>query len=143
MMRSVSFVERLELEFTGNLLQNSLVLGDADNDGFNELLMGTASGELYIFKGKHTKPWMVSSGLGMITCIGVSDILNTGRNSVIVLSSEGWCYIFNLSKPQVNEVRIKELSRQDKTGQILLSYCCDSTDAPGQGPYIGEMYTVY
>ena len=32
-MRSVVFVERLELDFEGNLFANAVMLGDVDNDG--------------------------------------------------------------------------------------------------------------
>lgn len=33
MMRSISFVKRLELEFPGNHFSHALSLGDVDNDG--------------------------------------------------------------------------------------------------------------
>ncbi len=33
MMRSVSFVDRLELEFSGNHFSDALALGDVDADG--------------------------------------------------------------------------------------------------------------
>ena len=33
MMRSVSFVDRLELEFSGNHFAHALTIGDVDSDG--------------------------------------------------------------------------------------------------------------
>ena len=32
MWRNVSFVDRIELDFSGNLFNNAIVLGDVDND---------------------------------------------------------------------------------------------------------------
>lgn len=34
-MRSVVFVEKIELDFSGNIFANALVLGDVDNDLVN------------------------------------------------------------------------------------------------------------
>lgn len=51
-MRAISLVNRLEFEFTGNVVRNALCLGDVDNDGCNELVVGSESGEVCIFKVK-------------------------------------------------------------------------------------------
>lgn len=37
MMRSVSFVDRLELEFSGNHFLHALALGDVDSDGVSRM----------------------------------------------------------------------------------------------------------
>lgn len=49
-MRAVSFVKRLQWELPGTVFRHGLTIGDVDNDGDNELIVGTAEGELYIFK---------------------------------------------------------------------------------------------
>ncbi|CAH1785778.1 unnamed protein product [Owenia fusiformis] len=93
-MRTVSFVERLEFDFPGNLFNQALGVGDVDNDKCNEIVAGNMNGELMVFKGRDSKPWRKASDLGMITCIGVGDICNKGKNMLVSLSAEGWCHIF-------------------------------------------------
>ena len=50
-MRTVSFVGRVNLEVHGGVSPSALALVDVDNDGENELVVGTETGDLYIFKG--------------------------------------------------------------------------------------------
>lgn len=49
-MRAISLVNRLEFDFGGNVARKAITLGDVDNDGNNELVIGNESGELVIFK---------------------------------------------------------------------------------------------
>lgn len=49
-MRAISLVNRLEFDFGGNVVRNGITLGDVDNDGNNELVVGNEAGELVIFK---------------------------------------------------------------------------------------------
>lgn len=49
-MRAVSFVKRLQWDLPGTVCRHGLTIGDVDNDGDNELVVGIAEGELYIFK---------------------------------------------------------------------------------------------
>ncbi|CAI8001739.1 KICSTOR complex protein ITFG2 [Geodia barretti] len=103
MMRSVSFVDRLEFEFAGNHSSHGLCLGDVDGDGLNELVVGSVDGVLAIFKEiKNTKPWRKCSDLGMITSVAVGDILNKKKNLVIVSTTEGLCHIFDFHQNQTN-----------------------------------------
>lgn len=50
MMRAISLVDRLEFDFAGNVLRSAITLGDVDNDGCNELVVGGENGELALFK---------------------------------------------------------------------------------------------
>lgn len=54
-MRAISLVNRLEFDFGGNVVRNGVKLGDVDNDGNNELIVGNEAGELVIFKVKFTR----------------------------------------------------------------------------------------
>lgn len=49
-MRAISLVNRIEFEFRGNVARNAVVLGDLDNDGCNELVIGSDNGKVAIFK---------------------------------------------------------------------------------------------
>ena len=54
MMRSVSFVDRLELEFSGNHFAHALTIGDVDSDGVR-----TYS---WLCGGKHTELGLLGGG---------------------------------------------------------------------------------
>lgn len=93
--RTVSFVPHLDLEVDGGkVLPHALLLADVDNDGGNELIVGTTEGCLYVFRGHKTTPCCKLTGLGFVTCIAVGDIRNEGKNSVILLNAEGICYVY-------------------------------------------------
>lgn len=49
-MRAISLVKKIEFEFSGNVVRNALTLGDVDNDGCNELIVGNQNGDIAIFK---------------------------------------------------------------------------------------------
>lgn len=91
-MRSVSFVKCFELPFVGNIHQNALALGDVDNDGNNELIIGNTNGNMSIYKEQNCVQTIEK--LGMITAVGVGDVLNCGSNVLVVVSGDGWCRIF-------------------------------------------------
>nr|CAD7438484.1 unnamed protein product [Timema bartmani] len=92
-MRAVCFVNRLEIDLSGNVFSNALAFGDVDNDGQNEFIVGDTSGELVVFKGGNI--WQQLSGLGMITAVSVGDVLNLGFNALIAVSGDGWCHILS------------------------------------------------
>ncbi len=102
-MRSVAlpFTE-ITFDFAGNVAQNAIFLGDVDNDGHFELVVGNAGGELAVFKGGNcpspspVAPWRRCTGLGQITAVCVGDLTNEGRNSLVALSADGWCYVFDV-----------------------------------------------
>ncbi|XP_073476598.1 KICSTOR complex protein ITFG2 isoform X2 [Aquarana catesbeiana] len=82
-MRSLSYVQRAVLEFSGSLFPHALCLGDADNDSLNELILGDTSGKLHVYKNDESKPWITR-------CC-------TGMNLVVAVSAEGWFHLFDLS----------------------------------------------
>lgn len=96
-MRSLSYVQRAVLEFSGSLFPHALCLGDADNDSLNELILGDTSGKLHVYKHDQSKPWITRCCTGMLTCVGVGDVCNKGKNVVVAVSAEGWFHLFDLS----------------------------------------------
>ncbi|XP_062849807.1 KICSTOR complex protein ITFG2 isoform X2 [Trichomycterus rosablanca] len=96
-MRSLSFVQRVCLDFTGSLFPHAICLGDADNDSLNELVVGDTSGKLYIYKNDDSKPWLTRTCVGMLTCVGVGDVCNKGKNLVVAVGAEGWFHLFDVS----------------------------------------------
>ncbi|ORY96683.1 hypothetical protein BCR43DRAFT_563934 [Syncephalastrum racemosum] len=106
-MRTISLVNRLKWSFSGNMNPHALVLGDVDNDGYNEFVIGNLSGDLAIFKGECSQglPTFMCRGLGTITCIAVGDVRNCGKNSVVCINAEGHAHIFDIPRqhPVENE----------------------------------------
>ncbi|KAK1789595.1 hypothetical protein P4O66_015495 [Electrophorus voltai] len=96
-MRSLSFVQRVCLDFAGTLFPHAICLGDADNDSLNELVVGDTSGKLYIYKNDESKPWITRTCVGMLTCVGVGDICNKGKNLVVAVGAEGWLHLFDIA----------------------------------------------
>ncbi|XP_076064601.1 KICSTOR complex protein ITFG2-like [Oratosquilla oratoria] len=94
-MRVVAYVEHLEFEFEGNIVKNAICLGDVDNDGQNELVVGSENGNLALFKGENKRPIRTASDLGMVTAIAVGDLLNVGRNVLVVVTGCGYVYIYD------------------------------------------------
>ncbi|XP_058415044.1 KICSTOR complex protein ITFG2 isoform X3 [Diceros bicornis minor] len=64
-MKSVSYVQRVALEFSGSLFPHAICLGDVDND--------------------------------TLTCVGVGDVCNKGKNLVVAVSAEGWFHLCDLT----------------------------------------------
>ncbi|XP_023931939.1 KICSTOR complex protein ITFG2 isoform X2 [Lingula anatina] len=70
----------------------------------NELVVGNIDGELSVFKGGDLqKPWARASDLGTITCVGVGDVCNTGRNLLVSHSSAGGFYLFDFRKDKKSQ----------------------------------------
>ncbi|KFZ52231.1 Integrin-alpha FG-GAP repeat-containing protein 2, partial [Podiceps cristatus] len=65
----------------------------------NELVVGDTNGKLYVYKNDDSKPWVVRSCQGMLTCVGVGDVCNKGKNLVVAVSAEGWFHLFDLTSP--------------------------------------------
>lgn len=91
-MRAISLVNRIEFEFRGNVARNAIVLGDLDNDGSNELVIGSDNGKVAIFKGR--RKFQVISNLSFVSCIAIGDIFNEKQNNLVIVTADGWCYIY-------------------------------------------------
>lgn len=96
-MREISFVKRLKFRFNGSVAKNALVIGDADNDQHSELVCANLQGDLAIFKGKSPDSYAYSSNLGMVTACIIGDVINSGKNYVAAINTEGWLFIFDVN----------------------------------------------
>jgi len=95
-MRSVTFVDRLTLDISGDIAQHAISLGDVTGDGDHELVVGTDTGELFVFKGGSGVIWRKCSDLGFISAVGVGDLLSLGHSVIVVVSGCGWLNILDL-----------------------------------------------
>lgn len=102
-MRVASFVNFLEFEFEGNIIKNAICLGDVDNDGQNELIVGNENGALAVFKGENPRPIRYSTDLGMISAVAVGDVFNSGSNALVVVTGCGYCYIYDFEEDKLGE----------------------------------------
>jgi hypothetical protein len=93
-MKTLSLVDCLELKFSGSILKEALCLGDVDNDGASELVVGNSDGELFIFKDD--KCICRAFDLGCIAAVAVGDLLNINKNVTVVITTEGYCHVFDI-----------------------------------------------
>uniref|UniRef100_A0A6Q2ZPB3 Integrin alpha FG-GAP repeat containing 2 n=1 Tax=Esox lucius TaxID=8010 RepID=A0A6Q2ZPB3_ESOLU len=99
-MRSLSYVQRVSLDFTGTLFPHAICIGDADNDSLNEIIVGDTSGKLHVYKNDDSKPYMTRTCRGMVsgfTITNYSFVLLTHQNFVVAVGAEGWFHLFDLS----------------------------------------------
>ncbi|XP_057323821.1 KICSTOR complex protein ITFG2-like [Microplitis mediator] len=132
-MRAVNFVQRLQWDINGNVLTHGIVIGDVDNDGDNELVVGTSEGELYIFKG--TEVWHKTTGLGLISCVAIGDIFNYGRNALVVVCGDGWVHIYYSPRsvnPSTNTITNSQVINKeflDKIGGINFDHFSNTVES--------------
>lgn len=108
-MRVASFVNHLEFELEGNINKNAICLGDIDNDGQNELIVGNEKGGLAVFKGECHRPVRVGTDLGMVSAVAVGDVFNSGRNVLVVVTGCGYCYIYDFEDDHLGESTEKKV----------------------------------
>ena len=97
--RCCSVGRRLEMEdFRGNVMPAAVCLADVDNDGTNELVVGSTDGELAVYKGLEKRSaWRRAEGLGSIACCAAAEgLLWAGHCSLAVITVEGWLHLFHL-----------------------------------------------
>ncbi|KAF9358228.1 integrin alpha FG-GAP repeat-containing protein 2 [Mortierella sp. AD094] len=97
--RHVSLVQKLRWHVSGNISPTAFAIGDVEGHGDNAFVIGNLVGDLFIFKGNHPEglPWLTCKGLGTITAVTIGDIRNWGKNSIVVMSAEGLCHIFDIA----------------------------------------------
>ncbi|KAA0195369.1 hypothetical protein HAZT_HAZT010094 [Hyalella azteca] len=92
------------------MYKNAVTLGDVDNDGLNELVVGNDKGDLAIFKGENHVPVRWASDVGLVSSIAVGDVVNLSRNVLLVITSCGNCSIYDFSNDSIKETdKRKEL----------------------------------
>ncbi|KAH1011289.1 hypothetical protein HUJ04_000695 [Dendroctonus ponderosae] len=125
-MRAISLVKKIEFEFAGNVSRNALTLGDVDNDGCIELVIGNNEGEVAIFKG--TERLQTISDLTFIACVAVGDVKNEDKNSLVVVTADGWCYIYDV----LSETPDVSLDEPITINEAEMGESIDEVDGQGQ-----------
>jgi hypothetical protein len=77
MMRSVELDAHFTFNFPGSVDTNAICVGDFDNDGENELIMGNTKGELAIFKGTQV---IISMNGSLVHEISINNTVGVARN---------------------------------------------------------------
>eukprot|EP00111_Clytia_hemisphaerica_P006848 TCONS_00019798-protein len=101
-MRSISLVNKLEVDYKGSLFKSAICLVDIDEDGLNELCVGFTNGELHAYKGLDTtKPWKLSKGLGSLVVLCGGHVRSKDETLLCALDSEGRCNLFDVKEEHV------------------------------------------
>lgn len=90
-MRAVRFVKRLEWELPGTVFRHGLTIGDVDNDGDNELVVGTAEGDIFIFKVIGSFQVLICIIFAVMANLKIDKFINprtTSRNRCLTQASD-------------------------------------------------------
>lgn len=112
-MREVSFVKKLRFNFKGSVTKRALVIGDADNDQHNELVCANLIGDLAVFKDRNPEKVAYAQKLGMVTACVVGDVVNSGRNHIAAINTDGWLFIFDVLSRGVDSHNDSPLSTME------------------------------
>ncbi|KAG9072533.1 integrin alpha FG-GAP repeat-containing protein 2 [Linnemannia hyalina] len=92
--RQVSLVQKLRWHVSGNISPTAFAIGDVDGHG--------VSIKDCVFLAELQKkvlcPFYGRGALRGITAVAIGDIRNCGKNSIVVLSAEGLCHIFDITE---------------------------------------------
>lgn len=95
-MRSISLVQKLEVDYKGSIFKNAVCLVDIDGDGCNEFCIGFTNGDLQAYKGHdRARPWKVSKGLGSLVVLCGGAVRSPEETLLCTLNSEGRCSLFD------------------------------------------------
>ncbi|KAI4472027.1 integrin alpha repeat domain-containing [Holotrichia oblita] len=116
-MRAISLINHLEFDFNGSVVRKGVTLGDVDNDGNYELVVGNENGDVVIFKA--LEKWQTITDLGFVSCVIVGDILNRNRNYLVIVTADGWCYIYSAAQSDVlDSFDSKDLQSDKRSDQV-------------------------
>lgn len=88
-MRSVSFVEHIQLPVKGKINPNCMVFEDIDGDDLHELIVCDSVGNVSIYKGSEEQAWYTFSLVRDVSCITAGDFYNNSTNQVLIISNNG------------------------------------------------------
>uniref|UniRef100_A0A5K4FAY0 Integrin-alpha FG-GAP repeat-containing protein 2 n=1 Tax=Schistosoma mansoni TaxID=6183 RepID=A0A5K4FAY0_SCHMA len=138
-MRSLSLVDRVFFKDIYTSDSCNLCLYDVDNDGDNELIIGSwdsgpllengeanaANSEGSVHVLKYRKVWKASYHLGMVSCVTAGSIYKPDETWIIALCSDSHCYAFdacglvpeseNISSKSKQKINAHGSSKADQT----------------------------
>lgn len=94
--RQVGFVDHIDLDFSGNVVQKAILLGQLRGQESWQLAIGSVDGNLGVFWGDCPKPWLAASDLGTITVLAAGPLFHTSENFLVVIAAEGTAFVFDL-----------------------------------------------
>eukprot|EP00760_Papus_ankaliazontas_P012726 PhM_4_TR15513/c0_g1_i1/m.36540 len=80
-------------KITGSVCAGGVALWDLDEDGSEEVIVGTTEGSLIVVKPTSPTPWAVVTGLLTISAVSAGTVFGM-RNVVLVCCLEGRCLVF-------------------------------------------------
>jgi hypothetical protein len=109
----------------GNVARNAITLGDVDNDGCNELIIGNTKGEVAIFKGRERIQKIID--LTFVSCVAVGDIFNKQKNSLVIVTTDGWCYIYETVDNHSKQTEETEKTDEELSQVLMVRYSLEKT----------------
>lgn len=99
----------VSLEGSSRVTWSSIALGDLNNDGKDDIVVGDSSGRIHAYTGSGQKLWSVDTGdMGIESKAAIGDINQDGWNEVVVSAgstltpnSHGGLYVFNHNGQQI------------------------------------------
>lgn len=114
--RCVSVNSQLEHEFNSNLVYpQAILIDDINEDGKNEIVIGTANGEIFVYKGSLVQHWLkFSKQIGCITCMAFDSVMHSKKKYIIVHDAIGYVYLLSINQVYTRKRYASDISSANK-----------------------------